>query len=741
MTGVRPRLGAAEAVAIAGELFGVRAESARDLGSERDRSFLLAGADGAPVAVLKVSNASEDPEVLDMEAGAALWVAEVDPELRVAVPRAALRDGALRAKWRDHWVRLYDVLPGHARSEAAGLSDEALVGWGATDARLARALRGYFHPRAQRVLPWDVSHALTARSMLADVRDSATRATVSRTLDAFAARAVPVWPRLRAQILHADLTLDNVLTDDDGRIIGIVDFGDMSHTTLVADLASVLDSVAVGRQPDDLLRVARLVLDGYQRHTPLEDDELQVLGVAWAARSALTIAISSWRVAQGLEERAFAERFNAECLQVIEALEQTGWDEVARELGAAPSAAPDASLESRRARAFGPAIDPLFYGDDPIQAVSAEGVWITDATGARLLDAYNNVPCVGHAHPRVTTAIARQSARINTHTRYLHPTAIALSERLAATCPPELDTVFLVNSGSEANDLAWRMATAVTGRRGGLCTDFAYHGITEAIAALSPEGWLDGIGPDHVERWLPDGDATKHEHAIQRLQEERGHGLAATILDGLITSDRIDDLDAAYVRQLVAQTHAAGGLYIADEVQAGHGRTGDALWSFTRAGVTPDFVTLGKPMGNGHPVAAVITKSEIAQQLVGRSALFSTFGGNPVSAAAAMAVLDVIEDERVLDRVQRTGHALREALRAIGHPDVRAVRGAGLAIGVELPTEAHARATRDRMRRAGVLVGTTGRESNILKLRPPLAFADEHVALVAGALAAALPDG
>ncbi|WP_027006286.1 aminotransferase class III-fold pyridoxal phosphate-dependent enzyme [Conexibacter woesei] len=737
MTGERPGLGEAEAVGIARELFGVEADAARDLGSERDRSFMVVDSGGAAVAVLKVSNASEDPEVLDMEAGAALWIAETDPELRVAVPRRA-RDGELRARWGAHWVRCYDALPGRARSEAAGLSDDALVGWGATDARLARALRGYFHPRAQRVLPWDVSHALTARAMIDDVQDPEARAAVVRVLDAFEQRAVPVWPRLRAQALHADLTLDNVLTDDDGHIIGIVDFGDMSHTTLVADLASVLDSVAVGREPDDILRAARLVLDGYQRHTPLEDDELQVLGVAWAARSALTIAISSWRVAQGLEEQAFAERFNAECLAVIEALEAVGWDDVAAQLGAPRDDRPDQSLQQRRAAAFGPAIDPLFYGDDPIQVVSAQGVWITDATGARLLDAYNNVPCVGHAHPRVTTAIARQSARINTHTRYLHPTAIALSERLAATCPPELDTVFLVNSGSEANDLAWRMATAVTGRRGGLCTDFAYHGITEAIAALSPEGWLDGAGPDHVERWLPDGDATKHAQAIQRLQEERGHALAATILDGVITSDRIDDLDAAYVQQLVAQTHAAGGLYIADEVQAGHGRTGDALWSFTRAGVTPDFVTLGKPMGNGHPVAAVITKSSIAQQLVGHSALFSTFGGNPVSAAAAMAVLDVIEDERVLDRVQRTGHALRTALRAIGHPDVLDVRGAGLAIGVELPSEAHAQAARDRMRQAGVLVGTTGRDSNILKIRPPLAFADEHVALVARVLAAAL---
>jgi 4-aminobutyrate aminotransferase-like enzyme/Ser/Thr protein kinase RdoA (MazF antagonist) len=755
MTGERPRVDEDGAVEIAATAFGVRVARARDLGSERDRSFLLLGAGGEAVAVLKVSNASEDPEVLDMEAAAALWVAAVDPELRVAQPRRALGDGALRAAWRhdgiEHWARLYDALPGHSRIAAAQLPDAALVGWGATTARLATALRGFFHPRAQRALPWDAAHALSGRAMLGDIRDPRARAAVQRVLDAFEARAVPAWPRLRAQVLHADLTVDNTLTDDAGRITGIVDFGDMSHTTLVADLASVLDSVVAGRDggAGELLRAARLVLDGYERVTPLEPLELDVLPLAWAARSALTIAISSWRVAQGLEEQAFAERFNDECLAVIEALEAVGWDAVARALGGTGGAdRPDPSLAARRAAAFGPAIDPLFY-DEPLQVVGAEGVWITDAAGRRFLDAYNNVPCVGHAHPRVTGAIARQSRRINTHTRYLHPLAIELSERLVATCPPELDTVVLVNSGSEANDLAWRMATAVTGRGGGLCTAFAYHGITEAIAALSPEGWLDGVGPDHVERWEPPDalrgahlGAEGHAAAIERLARERGHGLAATILDGIVTSDRIADLDAGYVRELVAQTRAAGGLWIADEVQAGHGRTGDALWSFERAGIVPDFVTLGKPMGNGHPVAAVITKASIAAELEGRSSLFSTFGGNPVSAAAALAVLDVLEDERVLERVQRTGTALRVALGEVAaeHAEVLDVRGVGLACGGELATAGRATAVRDLLRHHGVLVGTTGRDSNILKIRPPLAFDEPHVPLVAAALRTALTE-
>jgi 4-aminobutyrate aminotransferase-like enzyme len=399
-------------------------------------------------------------------------------------------------------------------------------------------------------------------------------------------------------------------------------------------------------------------------------------------------------------------------------------------------------------------MEALFY-DVPVEVAQAEGVWITDIAGRRYLDAYNNVPCVGHGHPRVTAAIARQGRRINTHMRYLHPAAIELAERLVALCPPELDTVLLVNSGSEANDLAWRMATAVTGRRGGLCTTFAYHGITEATAALSPESWCDGPPPPHVERWEPP-DPYRGEHldgsgfaaAVRRLRA-RGVEPAAAILDGLVMSDRIDDLDPAYVKDLVRQTREAGALWIADEVQAGHGRTGE-MWAFDRFGVVPDFVTLGKPMGNGHPVAAVVTRSEIVQALVGHTVLFSTFGGNPVSAAAALAVLDVIADERVLDRVRGSGRALRDALAGLAdaHPAIGHVRGAGLACGVEIvsdrarrtPDGRRARAVRDRLRHHGVLIGTSGRAGNILKLRPPLAFTAEHVPTLVSALDAALAE-
>jgi 4-aminobutyrate aminotransferase-like enzyme/Ser/Thr protein kinase RdoA (MazF antagonist) len=771
LTASRPALSDADAVELARSCFAVAAATARDLGSERDRTFALDDAAGEPVAILKVSNASEDPEVLDMEAEVALHVTAADPGLRVAVPWRPARTpdparparpgdsvAGLRARWShgdaQHWARLYDVLPGRSRIEATHLSDAALIAWGETTARLDQALRGFTHPRARRVMLWDVQHALASRAMLGDIRDSRLRALVARVLDEFERTVTPVWPRLRAQVAHTDLSVDNTVTDDAGLITGVIDFGDMSHTALMTELASVLDSLGVGREGDELFRVARLVLDGFQRRTELEDIELDVLGVMWAARSAVTIAISSWRVAQGLEERAFAERYNAECARMLSTMEQAGWPGVARRLGAAVPRPDGRSLAARRAAAFGPAMEALFY-DVPVEVARAEGVWITDTAGRRHLDVYNNVPCVGHGHPRVTAAISRQGRRINTHMRYLHPAAIELAERLVALCPPELDTVLLVNSGSEANDLAWRMATAVTGRRGGLCTAYAYHGITEATAALSPESWFDSPAPPHIERWEPP-DPYRGEHldgagyaaAVDRLQA-RGMAPAAAILDGLVMSDRIDDLDPAYVQDLVRQTRDAGALWIADEVQAGHGRTG-AMWAFDRFGVVPDFVTLGKPMGNGHPVAAVLTRNEIVQALVGHTVLFSTFGGNPVSAAAALAVLDVIEDERVLDRVRDSGQALHTALAelarrqdAIGH-----IRGVGLACGIEIvsdrarrtPDAGRARAVRDRLRRHGVLIGTTGRAGNILKLRPPLAFTAEHVPTLVSALDASLAE-
>jgi 4-aminobutyrate aminotransferase-like enzyme len=302
--------------------------------------------------------------------------------------------------------------------------------------------------------------------------------------------------------------------------------------------------------------------------------------------------------------------------------------------------------------------------------------------------------------------------------------------------PPEtgLDAVMLVNSGSEANDLAWRLATTATGHRGAIVTGFAYHGVTTAIADFSPEEWPQGFKPEHVETITPFGEGMAD--AVGALAA-RGHGLAATYLDCGFTSDGIWTPPAEDVEAIARATLEAGGVVIADEVQAGHGRTGTHLWSFAQYGIAPDVVTLGKPMGNGYPVAAVIARHELFDRLKAETEVFSTFGGNPVAARAALAVLDVIDDERLVENARLVGAELLNALRELG---IGEVRGRGLLVGVELESPEIAEGVVNGLREVGVLVNRTGPRGDVLKIRPPLAFTTDHVELLVGALATALAD-
>ncbi len=749
-----------DAVHIARETFAVTAATAVDLGSERDQTFRLL-CDGNPLAIIKVSNAAEDVDMLDMEAAVVAHIERVDSHLRVPQPWSvgdggrASNSAAHRAAYGDHWVRMYDVLPGRARCSALDLPDRALGHWGTTTARLGRAMRGFVHPKAIRRLPWDVQHAAATRPMIDSIAVSAWRSSVRKVLDRYDDVVTPAWPSLRHQVVHGDLTTDNALVADDGTISGIVDFGDMTHSALMIDLAASLDSLCSGRSGGEMLRSARLIVDGYQQVTPLEEIELRLIGELWATRSAVGVAIAAWRAEQGLEDREFAERYSRAAVAMIDTVVDVGWDQVARGFGARAATTPTGAAAQRRRNAFGPAIEPLTY-DEPIHLGYGDGAWIIAADGRRYLDAYNNVACVGHAHPRVATAVARAVRRINTNMRYLDDPTIELAERLIELCPPHLDTVMLVNSGSEANDLAWRMATAFTGGDGALCTHHAYHGITHVLTALSPEIHGDSLLPSWADRWRPTDTyrglhrgADEFDAALGRLGS-RGHRLAATILDGVLQSDGVHDLDPADVQAMVRHTHDAGGLWVADEVQGGHGRTGDAMWSFERFGIEPDFVTLGKPMGNGIPVGAVITRRDIAERFAEVTTFFSTFAGGQVATAASLAVLDVLRDEHVLARVTRVGAALRRALDDVAaqHAVVGDVRGMGLAIGVEIvmgdtttPNPTLAAAIKNAMRHHGVLVGATGEHGNVLKVRPPLAFADEHIEVLVDALTRSLSSG
>jgi 4-aminobutyrate aminotransferase-like enzyme len=373
--------------------------------------------------------------------------------------------------------------------------------------------------------------------------------------------------------------------------------------------------------------------------------------------------------------------------------------------------------------------------------VRGEGAWLIDAAGRRILDAYNNVPVLGHCHPRVTQAVVRQTRALNTNARYLYEPLTDLAERLLATMPPEtgIDSAMIVNSGSEANDIAWRIATAATGRSGAIITHHAYHGVTAAMADLSPEEWPEAFDPAHVERIPHDAGADEVAAAADRLAE-RGHRLAATFIDPAFTSDGIRPPTPARLAEIAAATRDAGGLFVADEVQVGHGRSGEHLWAFAHLGVVPDFVVLGKPMGNGYPVAAVLTRRELVEASGLAERMFSTFGGNPVAAQAALTTLDAIEDERIIPHTKRVAEVVRERLERLtrDHPEIVEVRGLGLLVGVELDGPERTNAVMNAMRDVGVLVGRTGTRGDALKIRPPLVFGTEEADVLVAALEASL---
>jgi 4-aminobutyrate aminotransferase-like enzyme/Ser/Thr protein kinase RdoA (MazF antagonist) len=741
-----PSFSADDVARIAAELFGLDG-MVKDLGSERDQTFLAEGPAGS--GVIKISNLGEQAATLDLEAEAILHILRVDPELPVAQPHqvseaagAAAYRTTVEGRDGTHFVRLFERLHGRSGggTGAPDLSDGAVRAYGEIHARLNLALRGFFHPAAGRELLWDLAHAARLRQHLEDIADREKRRLVDAVLDRYEEHAAPRWPRLRAQVVHGDLNLDNVLLDDEGRICGIVDFGDAVHTAQVADFAVDLASLMRGRQADEVFRVGRIAIDGYSSRVPLEPEELELLGDLVATRLAQIVVISAWRVARYPENAANIQSWDADSWRLLELIGEIGGDRFSRELGApAPLVAKEA-LARRRSEALGAALTPLTY-DDPLHVVRGEGSWLIDADGRRILDAYNNVPVLGHCHPRVAEAVVRQTRALNTNARYLYEPLVELAERLLASMPPEaaLDSAVIVNSGSEANDIAWRIATAATGRSGAIVTHYAYHGVTAAMADLSPEEWPEAFDPAHVERIPHDAGTAEVAAAAGRLAE-RGHPLAATFIDPGFTSDGIHPPTPARLQEIAAATRDAGGLFVADEVQVGHGRSGEHLWSFAHLGVTPDFVVLGKPMGNGYPVAAVITRSELVEASCFASSMFSTFGGNPVAAQAALATLDAIEDEQIIPHTKRVGELLRGRLEELSrdHPAIVDVRGLGLLIGVELERPDRTNAVMNAMRDAGVLVGQTGPRNDVLKIRPPLVLGAREAEVLVAALDAAL---
>ncbi len=744
-----PRFSLEAATKMARQHFGLSGRIS-PLYSERDQNFRLSGPEGD--WVLKISNAAEPSDLIEAQVAALEHLALVAPDL----PLPRVRPTVTGAGWialtgngdESHTTFALSFLPGRIASDCAPTKDDFQT-IGAAIARLERGMRGFFHPAmGDRALLWDIRELHQLRGKVGHLGGEAE--AIGALVDDVLARIDGKLAELAAQVIHGDVHGHNlIMAHDSTRITGIIDFGDMFHGPAILNLSNAMADFL--HETDQPLAMWQAMIKGYASSRRIEPEEIDLLYDLVLARQLVTILITATRSA---ETKGAADYIAAAGFGTIEGLApllDIGRDKATAHFAAAAGLSAPIGEQSvdqmmaRRKKVMG--ARPYVFYDPPLHLVRGQGVWLFDADGRRYMDLYNNVPIVGHCNPRVADAIAAQTRILNTNTRYLGEHLLDYAERLGALTGGALAACAFVNSGSEANDIAWRMAREWTGHTGALTQEFAYHGITEAIDALSPSALRDAATPGHVRTILgPDGYRGPFKHgtpdlgahyakdadrAIRSLAEA-GMKPAALIVDSAFLTNGVLEPVPGYVADLFIRVRAAGGLCIADEVQSGFGRMGGHFWGYQHHGVTPDFVTIGKPAGNGHPIGVVLTRPEILDHFLTKTAFFSTFGGNNVSCAAGLAVLDEIRDRDLVANARDTGARFKAGLLRLKdrYPIIGDIRGMGLVFGMELVSDrqnlAPAAAETDRllglMRDEGLLAGAEGVHGNIVKMRPPLVF-------------------
>lgn len=772
-----PNLPEALVAARVAEVYGQTGQWKR-LGGEREQNFRLVTSDGQAF-VIKIAARSETLDGLMFQMRALEHVAKVDPGLPVPrVCRAA--DGAASSTIRgedgtDHVLRVLTFLPGRVlydQIDQGPLSAADLMTLGEAAGRLARALRGYAGEGAPKDMPWDLRAGMLFGPELAGAMPEEVRPIYQALRPGLERLVQDVLPGLRAQVIYNDFHESNVLVRRDGGPVveGVIDFGDMIHGPVVQDVAVAVASL-IHWAPDPVF-AAQCLVRGYQRHMALEAEDLAVLRQFVLARLLLQVGMVAYRgTVEGWSD-PHLDGLQALYIKAIKALHAI--DDASFAAGMVPSvvpgvtpvaeagALPTPGLLSRREGVLGKTY--TFY-NEPLEVVRGRGCYLYDAAGREYLDCYNNVANLGHCHPYVVEALARQAGTLNTNSRYLHSEIVRLGERLSATLPPGLDTWVFVCTGSEANDLAVRLARAVSGKEGIVVTENSYHGNTSVMAPLSlidydradrPD-WVETVAPPNLYRGLyreGTNDAGQryaaHVTGAAETLGVRGPGMAGLMIDSIFDANGALVPPPDYMARAYAAARSAGALVIADEVQMGFARSGSHMWGFQAFEVVPDIVTMGKPMGNGHPIAALVTRRDIAARVQAQTGYFNTFGGNTVSAVVGNACLDVLQGEGLQANAARSGAQMMTDLRHLAdrHELIGHIHGRGLFLGVELVTDRDSREpaklaahwVRERMKALGVLVSSTGPFGNVIKMRPPLVFGLAEVARCVEALDLALSE-
>ena len=652
-------------------------------------------------------------------------------------------------------ARLQRFQPGE-QWRTLGSTPERLERIGRRLGEVHQALAGLeeLEPRSLRTHQWDLAEAIQHRPAIELASTPQLRRRLERCMHLYSANALPRLGDCPAGMLHGDFNDENILLEG-GRVSGILDVGDSQRGALVQDLAICL-SYALQHDGIGLAEAGHL-LKGYQAVRKLEEIEIELLQPLILARLATSALIALKRRDAQPEHSTWFSHEESTLAAIDRAVECTPL-EACSELCTSLEVRPphprsSEDIMTERTARLGPSLSVSYRR--PLHIVRGAAQYLHAADAEPYLDLVNNVCHVGHCHPRVVDAIARQASVLNTNTRYLHETIEQFAGRLSATLPEPLDTCFFVNSGSEANELALRLARAATGAHDVLVIDGAYHGSTGNCVAMSPYKF-DGPGGQGCPEWvhvvpIPDGyrgEIRGHDEEVGaayglevgRVVGEacaKGRSIAGFFAEPILSCGGQVPLPPGYLSTAYEHVRRAGGVAIADEVQVGFGRVGEAFWGFELHDVVPDIVVMGKPIGNGHPLGAVVTTRAIAEAFDNGMEFFSTFGGNPVSCACGLAVLDVIEAEDLQERARLLGERFRSGLAGLmeRHPLIGDVRGSGLFLGIELvrdrgtlePAAEEASEVVNAMRERNILLSTDGPLHNVIKIKPPMVLDQEDI--------------
>ncbi len=643
----------------------------------------------------------------------------------------------------DYIYRLLTFVPGEFLGDITH-TPALLTSLGSCLAQIDKCIHKEYHPAIiGKQTQWDLQHFKTNYAYLEYITDTKDRNLVDYFFTQFDEHVYPIQHELRKGIIYNDANHWNILTKN-GAVSGIIDFGDMCHSWLINELAIAITYVMMDKE--NPLEIAVEIIRGYHAILPLKEQELDMLYYLVAARLCTSVCNS-----------AYAKTLNPNSAYITIS-EKPAWALLKKWIainpikvkntfrGAAnfnPSPQKTTAQQQARRNEYLSSALSLSY-KEPIHMTQSAFQYMYDAEGNTFLDAYNNIMLAGHCHPKVVNAGQRALAKLNTNTRYLYEELLQYSEHLLSKFPSPLNKVFFVNSGSAASDLAVRLATNHTKKQKIMALEHGYHGNTRIGIDISHYKYnhKGGTGQQAYVLATPmpkafgsgfedNGEAGAHFAQQTKTQiSTNKNEIAAFIAEPIVGCGGQVPLAHGYLKPVYDTIRKQGGVCVSDEVQVGFGRLGDYFWGYEMYDVIPDMVIIGKPMGNGHPIGAVVTTTEIAESFANGLEFFSSFGGNPVSCAIGNAVLDVIEEERLQEHAKKVGDYLIQQLKALqkSHIELADVRGSGLFLGVEIldangaPNTALASKIKNGLREKFILVSTDGPYDNVLKIKPPLSF-------------------